>query len=294
MQYNSRGEKSLTLSTENYKVVKAFNNNVLLVTLNGKERILLSKGIGFGKTANDSIPIDTPIDKVFTIEDEVSSDRFSQLVSSVDSNVIGLCEEVIFMIGSELKEELNEKIHISLTDHISFMLSRLKENNEILNPFLVETETLYKQEFEIAKKAIKQLESRLNIKIPEGEIGFITLHIHTARNQGKLSNSVKNAYLISRLAEVIETSFDIVIDRRSIDYARFVTHLRFAIERLQNGKPIRNELLSVIKRQFKESYKLSEKLAKLIEENINTVVAKDEIAYITIHVEKFRKKDDLN
>lgn len=33
----------------NAKVVKSFNNNILLVKENGKERILFQKGIGFGK-----------------------------------------------------------------------------------------------------------------------------------------------------------------------------------------------------------------------------------------------------
>ncbi|MDF2632536.1 MAG: transcriptional antiterminator, BglG family [Caproiciproducens sp.] len=283
----------MTLSNENYKVVKVFNNNVLLATLNGKEKILYGKGLGFGKAVNGIIPANTLIEKVYTIENELSSNQFSQLIAYIDSEIVGLCEEVIYMIGQELNEELSENIHISLTDHIAFTLKRLKENDEIMNPFLVETETLYKHEFEIARKAIRILETRLNIMIPDGEIGFITLHIHSARNHGKLSNTIKYTYLVSSMAEFIEDSLGIVIDRKSIDYARFVIHMRFAIERLQKGKPINNELLAVIKKQFTDSYKLSEQLAKLIEESLNVNVIDDEIAYLTVHVEKLKNQSQI-
>lgn len=276
------------LSTENYKVAKVFNNNVLLVTLDEKEKILFSKGIGFGKTAGDIISKDVKIDKVFSIEDETNSNRFTQLLTSIDHELIGLCEEIIYMIGKELNEELNEKIHISLTDHIAFTLKRLKEQDEILNPFLVETETLYKHEFEIARKAIHMVESRMGISIPDGEIGFITLHIHSARNQGKLSNTLKYAFVSNSIVEFIEDSLNLEIDRQSIDYARFITHIRFTIERLLNNTPIKNELLGAIKRQYGKSYKLAKKIGKQLEDLLNLKVAEDEIAYIAVHIERFK------
>ena len=280
----------MIFSNDKYKVVKVFNNNVLLATLNGKEKILYGKGLGFGKTVNEVIPVNMLIEKIYTIENEMSSNQFSQLITYVDSEIVGLCEEVIYMIGQELNEDLNENIHISLTDHIAFTLKRLKENDEIMNPFLVETEALYKHEFEIARKATRIIETRLNIPIPDGEIGFITLHIHSARNNGKLSNTIKYTHLVSSMADFIEDSLGLVIDRKSIDYARFVIHMRFAIERLQKGNPIKNELLSVIKKQFTYSYKLSEKLAKLIEESLHVKVVEDEIAYLTVHVEKLKNQ----
>lgn len=278
----------MTLCTEDYKIAKVFNNNVVLVTVNEKEKILYSKGIGFGKTTGDIIPKGVNIDKFFSIEDEINSNRFAQLLTSIDANLIGLCEEIIYMISKELNEELNEKIHISLTDHIAFTLKRLKDNDEILNPFLIETETLYKHEFLIAKKAIQMVESRLGVSIPDGEIGFITLHIHSARNQGKLSNTLKYTFMSNSIVEFIEDALDIEIPRQSIDYARFITHIRFTIERLLNNTPIKNELLDIIKKQYSKSYKLAKKVGKLIKDELHLNVVEDEIAYIAVHIEKFR------
>ncbi len=242
-----------------YQVIKVFNNNVLLVHESKEEKILFSKGIGFGKHPGDSIPFDIKIDKIFTMQNKNNFNNFKFLMSNVDSDIIGLCEEVISMISDELNEPLNEKIHVSLTDHISYTIKRLIENNSIENPFLVETETLYKKEFAIAKKAVRMLEDRLNLVIPDEEAGFITLHIHSARNEGKLSNTIKYAFLSNTIIEFLEDELSIEIDKSSLDYARFLTHIRFAIERILNNTPIKNELLTAIKSQYKVSYKLAKK-----------------------------------
>lgn len=271
-----------------YTIQKVFNNNVLLVTQKNKEKILFGKGLGFGRHLGDILPPDTKIDKIFSLDDKANYNNFKELVTTIDSELIGLCEEIIFMISKELNEELNEKIHISLTDHIAFTLKRLKQNDEIENPFLVETETLYKREFEIAKKAVSMLEKKMNIIIPDGEIGFITLHIHSARNNGKLSNTIKYTFLSNSIVELIEDSLNVQIDTRSIDYARFITHIRFAIERLLSDNSIKNELFDVIKKQYSESYSLAEKVCILIENELHLTVVEDEVAYIAVHIEKFK------
>lgn len=46
---------SRIILNNNAKVVKSFNNNILLVKENGKEKILFQKGIGFGRRPGDLI-----------------------------------------------------------------------------------------------------------------------------------------------------------------------------------------------------------------------------------------------
>lgn len=270
------------------KVVKVFNNNVILVFQQGKEKIIFEKGIGFAKHSEDVMEINASNSKVFSLENNDNSIKFKQLITKVDDQTIGLCEEIIYMISKELNEELDETIHISLTDHIAFTLFRLKQMDEIENPFSVVTEILYKREFIIARKAVAMIEKEMGITIPDGEIGFITLHIHSARNKGKLSNTMKYTYLSSSIMELIEDELHIEIDTTSLDYARFLIHIRFAIERIMNNCQIRNELLGAIKRTLKLSYKLSKKVATLIEEDLNLKVKDDEIGYIAMHIERFK------
>lgn len=276
------------MNPEGYRILKILNNNVVLAQQYDKEKILFSKGIGYKKRVGDVLPQDFNFDKIFSIDDKDNSNRFKELIMRVDSSIVGLCEEVIYMIDKEYGEELDEKIHVALTDHIAFTIMRLKNNDEILNPFLIETETMYKREFETAKKAVSIFEAGTGINIPDGEIGFIALHIHSARNKGKLSETIKSAYITSSIADLIEDELNIELDRSSLDYARFVIHIQFALKRMMSNLPIKNGLLKTIKKKYKSSYNVALKAADIIESELNLNVVPDEIGYIAVHIEKLR------
>ena len=143
------------------------------------------------------------------------------------------------------------------------------------------------EQFELAELVVQLLRKETKLNIPDGEIGFIAMHIHSARNQGKLSQTVKCAYLANSIVELIENERGIEIDRQALDYARFVTHVRFTVQRLTSNTPIPNELLSAIKRKYKESYALARKISKLIAFELELAqVPEGEIGYIALHIEK--------
>lgn len=271
------------------KVLKAFNNNVIAIELDGKESILIGKGIGFNKKIGAVIEKGTIYEKMFFIEDQENIKNFNEVVNRNDVKLIGICEELIYTISEELGERLNENIHIGLIDHISIALKRLASGEVIENPFLVEIETLYEKEFELAENLAKQLEIETGINIPRGEVGLIALHIHSARNNGKLSNTIKYAYVGNSVIEKIETLLNIKIDKKSLDYARFLTHLRFAMERIMKNIKLENDFIELIKIRYKKSYKVSQEVAIIIEEAISRPVNQDEIAYITMHIQRFIK-----
>lgn len=269
-------------------VIKSFNNNVVLVHDDGKEKILFDKGIGFGKKPGQYIAKGSSIQKVFIISQEENKRNFKELINRVEDDFIGVFEEALKEIELDLGEELDEKIHIGLMEHLTFAIKRLKNSQEIQNPFLIEVETLYNKEFELACKLAEKVGKHVNIGIPYGEIGFIALHIHSARNNGKLSNTVKYAFLSNSIVEEVEESLNIEIDRQSLDYARFLTHIRFTIERIMNNKSIQNTLVDVIQKKFEESYKISENVAEIISEELDKPVSEDEIAYLAMHIERFK------
>jgi transcriptional antiterminator len=78
------------------------------------------------------------------------------------------------------------------------------------------------------------------------------------------------------------------VDKNSLDYARFVIHIRFAIERLINNIPIKNVLLKTIKERYKKSYKLAQKVCKFIESELDVAVSEDEVGYIAVYIEELK------
>jgi len=83
----------------------------------------------------------------------------------------------------------DKKLVLGLINHLSTSIVRLQYGLDIENPFLEKIKLDHPLLFSLIKNFIKQLENSLNIKIPESEIGFITMHIIAAieRLQAKIS-----------------------------------------------------------------------------------------------------------
>lgn len=274
--------------TDSAIVVKVYNNNIVSVDMNGVERILFNKGIGFGKRIGDVIQKGTEIEKIFVIEDKDNLRSFEQVIKSVDEEFLSLCEKMISFIASELKEDLDERIHVALVDHLNFAVKRLSNQEVIENPFIMEVKALYSQEYMLAEKVAQMLQDETKITIPDSEIGFIALHIHSARNNGRLSTILRSTQLINLVIQYAEQQLQLKIDKTSLDYARFLTHLRFAIKRILLNIPITNDFIRQIKSKYKLSYKVAKGVSKILTERLEKDVPESETAYLAMHIERLR------
>lgn len=284
------------VEAEKFIIKKIFNNNVILaekISASG-ELIFVGKGIGFSHRAGDKVlRSELKIDKEFSPIEGAKRENYIQLLEEVDSKVIGVTEEIIAMVSSELGEELNQHIRIGLTDHIAFSLKRIQDGIEVANPFLAETRTLYNEEYRLAEKAVQMLSERFELEIPESEIGFITFHIHGARNEKGISKTLKNTSVIKELVTEVESELGRQLSYESLNYARLVNHLRFALERIETNSSNPNPLLENIKENFSFSFKISEKLAKIIEEKFNSKVPEAEKGYLALHLQRLKRDLEL-
>ncbi|VBB07265.1 phosphotransferase system mannose-type iia component [Lucifera butyrica] len=72
---------------------------------------------------------------------------------------------------------INEKVLVYLAIHLDEALKRIKQNQEIVNPNILHIKESFKNEFELALQLAEQVEKQENIRLPEGEIGFIAIYI---------------------------------------------------------------------------------------------------------------------
>ncbi|MFT9495603.1 PRD domain-containing protein [Anaerosolibacter sp.] len=276
--------------TQDYQIIKILNNNVILALEkeSHQEMILVSKGIGFGKKENMVIHLtDEKIEKKFLAFDEKMKKEYFQLMNQIDGKVIGVSEEIIAK-AEEALGKLNPHIHIVLTDHIGFALERMQMGMEINNPFLYEIKMLYEEEFAMGQIAAALIHKNLNIDICEGEIGFIALHLHSARQNKNISETMKNTRLLKELIEIIQTEITIPIGEHGLTYMRLMNHLKGMITRLEEGKFIENPFLKDLKKQFKESFKFAQKLGRYIQESKGAALPESELGYMAIHIERIK------
>jgi transcriptional antiterminator len=143
---------------------------------------------------------------------------------------------------------------------------------------------LYSKEYALAKRAAEMIKTAFSQEIPESEIGFLALHIHSAVSSMPVSKTVQFTNIIAELVGIIEEQTGRSIDRNSIDYVRLITHLRFACERIRQQKSIYNPLLDRLKETAPEAYAVAEKLARHISKRLDMNVPDDEIGYMAMHV----------
>jgi transcriptional antiterminator len=272
-----------------YKVLKVLNNNVVFAE--GKSRsevVLVGKGIGFGKKKGDTLPEDR-IEKIYVLRGENHREQYLQLIEQVDPQIIGVCEEIIQHAIHELDEHLNPHIHVALTDHIAFAIERMNNGQVISNPFLAEMRVLYPEEYKIAEWAVQLIRERTGYELPPAEKGFIALHLHSARTNQGVGKSLRAATLIGELIKMIEEELGASLDENSLDYARLVTHLRFAIDGAETGEFSENRLLPLLKRSFPLCYDLATRLVQVIERTLQVQLPESEIGYLTIHLSRLQQ-----
>ncbi|WP_072723436.1 PRD domain-containing protein [Tepidibacter thalassicus] len=280
------------MNKNNFRILKILNNNIVLAfdLENKEETIIIGKGIGFGKKENKKvyIPYDN-IEKSFIAYDEKMKNEYFRIVKRIDSKIIEISEKIIDMAEKKLGD-LNSHIHILLTDHIGFAIERIKAGLEIINPFIDEIKILYPDEFDIASKGINMIKEELNLDLGYGEIGFITMHLHSARKNINVKETMKNTRILNEIIDIIQDGLRINLNKTDYIYKRLINHIQGALDRIKNGKCMENPLLNNIKEEFKDSFEIIKKIKAKIEEEYETTVPEQELGYMAIHIERLKIK----
>lgn len=273
------------------EVEKILNNNVLIAKHSSLgEVVIIGKGVGFNRKMGESIDTNI-VEKLFVLKNEKERQDYIKLLPFVDNDMHEVIISSIDLIKDKANAPLNEHIHVALTDHLMFTFNRISSGMEIRNPFLVETKTLYPFEYGIAQEVVNLIANKTGVRLPEGEMGFIALHIHSSVMNRDLSEVNHDSQLVTRLINIIEVQLKIKIDKDTIDYTRLVRHLRYTIERVKNGERVEEpeKISSLFKEEYPVCYNLSWKLIKIMQQALSMPVFDAEAVYLTMHLQRLQK-----
>lgn len=270
---------------EYFKIKKVLNNNVIIAQRDKDEVILVGKGIGFDFPKGMEVP-ENRVENIFVKKTAAIGENYQKVLVNIDSSVVGVSEEIIHFIEKELNAKLNEAIHVSLPDHISFALKRIQKGLNIENPFKNELNILYPIEYKLALASVQFINKRFNTNLPEDEAGFICLHIRAVLTQKDVSESLSYTKKIGVILDLIEKLTGKRLEKNSLAYVRTINHINFMIERAEKNKPIKNDLLHIIKKEMYKEYSVAVKVALKIEDSFSVKITEDEIGYITLHLKR--------
>lgn len=271
------------------KIKKILNNNAVVVMDDHEEKIVIGAGIAFQKQKNDVIN-QNKIEKIFVMKE---NEKFQKLLLHIPEEHFTLCEDIISHAEEYLGTKLNEHIHISLTDHLSFAIERMKNGFQLKNKLFNEIKILYKKEFDIGLWAIRHIDNKLHLKMPIDEAAYIAVHIHTAKLQnGDMKQTLRETAIIGSMVEKIKEYLQIEIEEDDISYQRLISHLRFAIFRANESEHniMDDEMLKMLKNKFAVSYNCAKEAATILSQTYGIHLPEQELGYITLHIERLRKR----
>lgn len=271
------------------KIFRSINNNIVSAfDDDGKEVVIMGKGIGFKAKEGDQIP-SKKIEKIFLMSSQNETERLKELFASLPVEYIKLTDEILTYAKETLKKRLHEGAYITLADHINFAVMRLKQGMNFQNVLLSEIRRFYPQEYAIGTYALDLMKKRLKISMPEDEAASIALHIFNAEYDISISDAFHSTKLLDRILDIIVKETGFVLDETNYYCERFITHLKFLTQRIVRKEYLPRgdeEFYKIISLNYKEETKYSEKVAAFVAKEEGYEMSLEEISSLTIHIKR--------
>ena len=272
-----------------YRVKKVINNNFISsIDQNGNQVIIRGLGIGFQKKPGGWIKPDK-VEAIYRIDDKVTSNKLQELISQVPKEYIDTSTEIIDNIKSKLDKKLNDNIYITLTDHLSFAIERKKRKQEYSNVLLWDIQRFYQQEYELGKESLSIIKKNHGVELSNDEAGFIALHIVNAELDTNMSGMIKITTFMQEVIDIVKNYYNIVLNEDSLDFGRFITHLKYFSQRLFSNKSTKDtdfQLQRMIRENYSKDYGCAEKIKEYIKEKYNLNLTGEEMMFLTIHLKR--------
>ncbi len=273
------------------RVKKVINNNIVVsLDHSNQELIVMGKGIGFKRKAGDEVDA-AAIEKVYSITKEWNVNKLTNLLSAIPLEEIQVANDIISFAKVSLGKKLSENLFLMLSNHIHFALARHQEGIQLKNALLWEIKRFYNHEFLIGKEALSMIQSRLQISLPEDEAGFIGLHIVNAELSGSEVNQVSEmTQTIQAILNIVKYHFNMELDEYSLNFERFVTHLKFFVQRVFTDVHLDGDetagLMFMLKDKYPKEYQCALKIGEYIQKQFGRKLDNDELIYLTIHIKR--------
>lgn len=271
------------------KIQKVINNNVVsCIDDTGRESVAMGKGLGFGSRPGMELQ-ESRVEKIFHMASQSDTDRLKDLYSSLSEEQIELCNRIIAYAAEVLGKKLNPSLYLTLTDHVSFAISRMKQGIVFQNALLTEVKTFYPREYAVGEYAIALIEKEMGVEFAKDEAASIALHIVNAESDASLSETVRMTHSLHEILEILRQSQDITLMEDSPYFDELTVHLKFLVLRVFSGDEEERqepEFVQVIRDYNPQEYRCAELVAEYLEKQCRHTVSDETKAYLAVHIRR--------
>lgn len=272
------------------------NNNFLIVEQDGVEKIVMGRGIAFNKKAGQKVE-QNRIQKTFILTNSDFGKKLAYLIHNVPEEIFQVVTEIINYYMEKTEKTVSDAVYLTLSDHLHFSLSRSKEDYYYKNVLLWDIKNFYPTEYEVGVYGLERMNQLFDLELPIEEAGFITLHLLNAdigyTEPGDIQRVIQ---IIQEVTDSVHYYFGIDFDTSSMQYQRFITHVRFFAQRVVSGlaseEQLGNEdLLELIQEKYRDIYKCVMLLENHINKKYQFPLSPEEKMYLTLHIQRIVAND---
>lgn len=270
-------------------VHKVLNNNVVIsIDASGQERVLMGRGLGFQLLPTDTID-PAKVEKTFVLDQGSDAEHARHLLASVPYPVIEAVTTAVDEAERMLGRSLGRRLPLAVIDHIQYVLERLQQGVRIPSTAMPELRVLHPQEFAAATMMAASVSTSLATELPEEEAVFLSMHILNATRDEPNGTAALLFRRVQHVVTTVETGLGVRLDPASPDYARFILHVQFLLQRLVAESMLRGSDTSFFefaKLSYPRSYAIAGDVKAYVLAATGSELTDEELLYVIVHVER--------
>jgi beta-glucoside operon transcriptional antiterminator len=268
---------------------KVLNNNVVVsVDSSGRERVLMGRGLGFQLKPHERIDLDR-VEKTFILDEGADGDHAQRLLADVPYPVVEAVTTAVELAERTLERDLGRRLLIAVIDHVQFVLERLEKGIRIPATAMPELRVLHPREFAAGEAMVRSISRDLGTPLPGEESVFLTMHLLNATRDDPNGTAAVLFRRVQHVVETVEHGLGVKLDTASPDYARFILHVQFLLQRLVSRSMLRSNDTSFFefaRRSYPRSYAIAEQVSAYVKAATQATLTDEELLYVIVHVER--------
>ncbi|WP_026692938.1 BglG family transcription antiterminator [Peribacillus kribbensis] len=276
------------------------SRSTLLKDLKNVKSILLQYGIKLDKRPNFGLKtIGDEFKHRLCISDHLFGKFRDELELAQTDLPIHIKEDLNF-IREVVVNQLNE-ININLSDiglnnlsiHIAIAYHRIKSGNYVTLHSNEMLEFKKVKQYQVAEKIVNELERKSNVRFPEQEAAYITIHLLGTKiiTERHFYESIVPGFMgiqiesvVKKILHVIDEELHLGIKEDKELFAAICLHLKPAIHRFHYGINLPNPLLEDIKSNYHIAYQAAVIAGTILKQELKIDINENEMGYLAIHI----------
>ncbi|MEE1412041.1 MAG: PRD domain-containing protein [Bulleidia sp.] len=269
-----------------YRICKVLNHSGVIAfdMQDSNEYVLLGKGVGFGRKVGERL--EKPEDcTVYSLQATSTRGSASELARSIEPEYLEMANRILNLAEKQFGM-IDRSILFPMADHIAFAVKRMQKGEQISNPLTPDIQTLFNGEFKVALTLKEYLKKEKGIDVPDDEIGYVALHIHSALEKESVAVSMQMASAVRECVSLIEEQRKIHIDVTSLSYNRLMNHVKFMVARALNKESLKVNMNEYVEHNFPRSYELARIVCDHLSQALRVQLEEIEVGYLALHIER--------